>query len=253
MACGRADIARPTPRPRNRTVSRAEPGCAPPRIGHPETVSESPRSGIEKAGIVDNFQIDCFLPPGPDEAEGSLILDLALPVAEQARISASTPARSRPGTTPASAGTSTARGMAIEPLGLVRALRRRLFRATVFGLLVGALASLATWAIVPPAKYTATARLHVASAPPLFMYKTREATPDFPTFRQNQLALLKSQQVIDTALAKEDVKSLRSLQAKPDPAEWVQEQLTIAFSTGSEILEISMSGDDPATVATIVN
>ena len=87
----------------------------------------------------------------------------------------------------------------------------------------------------------------------MFMYKTREAAPEYATFRQTQLALLKSQQVIDTALSQDEVRSLHAVRTKADPTEWLQEQLTIGFSIGSEVLEIAMSGDDPKTVATLVN
>ena len=59
--------------------------------------------------------------------------------------------------------------------------------------------------------------------------------------------------MIDTALSQDEVKSLHAVRTKADPTEWLQEQLTIGFSNGSEVLEIAMSGDDPKTVATLVN
>jgi len=138
---------------------------------------------------------------------------------------------------------------------LAMAFFRRWILASIVGSLVGAVTGTITWTVVPAAKYTAVARLHVASVTPMFMYKTREReiTADYAMFRQTQLALLKSQQVIDTALRSNGVAELKGVKAKEDPAEWLQEQLSVSFASGSEVLEIALSGDDPKTVAALVN
>jgi len=85
----------------------------------------------------------------------------------------------------------------------------------------------------------------------MVMYKTRQPAPEYATFRQTQLALLKSQQVIDTALSQPAAKALQVVRIKADPAEWLQEQLSVTFSNGSEVLEIAMSGDDPKALSVL--
>jgi len=136
---------------------------------------------------------------------------------------------------------------------LARAFFRRWIPASILGLIVGLIVSAITWTVVPASKYTATARLHVASVPPTFMYKTREASTDYAMFRQTQLALLRSQQVLDSALGSPEVAELKALSTMADPSDWLREQLSISFASGSEVLEISLSGDDPKMVAVLVN
>jgi capsular exopolysaccharide synthesis family protein len=162
-------------------------------------------------------------------------------------------AGARPGTALVPPASTSAPKPRIEPLALARAFRRRWLPATLLGIVLGTIAGAVTWKVVPAAKYTATARLHVASVAPMVMYKTREPAPEYATFRQTQLALLKSQQVIDTALSQPEAQALQVVRSKADPAEWLQEQLSVTFSNNSEVLEIAMSGDDPKALAVLVN
>ncbi len=136
---------------------------------------------------------------------------------------------------------------------LARAFFRRWIPASILGLVASLIVAAVTWNVVPAAKYTATARLHVASVPPTFLYKTREAATDYSMFRQTQLALLKSQQVLDSALGSPEVAELKVLPNMVDPSDWLREQLSISFASGSEVLEISLSGDHPQMVAVLVN
>ena len=47
--------------------------------------------------------------------------------------------------------------------------------------------------------------------------------------------------------------NLKGVMTKEDPGEWLREQLSVSFASGSEVLEIALSGDDPKTVAALVN
>ena len=207
----------------------------------------------EKPTNVKNIQVDCFPAVGPYGAETSFTVIGSTPIPDPRQPAAVSWTGARPGPVLVPTAASQVKKRSIDPLRLARSFRRRGLSATLLGTLLGTIAGVVTWFVVPPARYTATARLHVASVAPMFMYKTREAAPEYATFRQTQLALLKSQQVIDTALSQDEVKSLHAVRTKADPTEWLQEQLTIGFSIGSEVLEIAMSGDDPKTVATLVN
>ena len=207
----------------------------------------------EKPTNVKNIQVDSFPAVGPYGAETSFPVIGSTPAPDPRQPAAVSWTAARPGPVLLPTAASQVKKRSIDPLRLARSFRRRALPATLLGTLLGTIAGVVTWFVVPPARYTATARLHVASVAPMFLYKPREAAPDYATFRQTQLALLKSQQVIDTALSQDEVKSLHAVRTKSDPTEWLQEQLSIGFSNGSEVLEIAMSGDDPKTVATLVN
>src|SRR5262245_32169108 len=52
-----------------------------------------------------------------------------------------------------------------DAIELLKALRRRWKLGLVMGLLIAAVAGIATWSIIPEAKYTARATLHVSTTP----------------------------------------------------------------------------------------
>ena len=216
---------------------------------------KTPSDG-EKLGTMKGTRVDCFPPVGSDRVEVALAVPGLQSTPAQGQPSGMVWTGARPGAVlvpTATASTTSAPKRPIEPLALARAFRRRWLPATLLGIVLGTIAGAVTWIVVPAAKYTATARLHVASVAPMVMYKTKEPAPEYATFRQTQLALLKSQQVIDTALSQDEVKALQVVRSKADPAEWLQEQLSVTFSNGSEVLEIAMSGDEPKALAVLVN
>ena len=171
----------------------------------------------EKPTNVKNIQADCFPAAGPDGAETSFTVIGSTPIPDPRQPAAVSRTAARPGPVLVPSAASQVKKRSIDPLRLARSFRRRGLSATLLGTLLGTLAGVVTWFVVPPARYTATARLYVASVAPMFMYKTREAAPEYATFRQTQLALLKSQQVIDTALSQDEVKSLHAVRTKADP------------------------------------
>ena len=67
------------------------------------------------------------------------------------------------------------------------------------------------------------------------------------------LNLVKSHSVINAALLDPKIKSLRMIAALKDPIEWLQAVLKVEFPEETEVLEISLSGGDPAEMAQVVN
>lgn len=141
----------------------------------------------------------------------------------------------------------------IDPIALLKALRRRWMLALPLGLFLGLAAATAVWFVIPPSKYTASARLFVPQAAPRFLYQTKETSSEYHLFRQTQAVRIRSQRVLGTALRRPEVQELDEFAKHEDPEDWLRRTLKIDFPDGAEILEISMSGQDPEALATLVN
>src|SRR6185437_9856275 len=138
------------------------------------------------------------------------------PVVSSPRWAPPRPGGAHPGLGPATA---------LDPIAFLQAFRRRWVAATAAGLLCGLAAAAATWMLVPPVKYVARATLEVKSYLPQFIFPTGEVMPDAVTFKQTQLALIKSRYILEPALRREGVATLRSVQAHEDPVEWLEKEL----------------------------
>jgi len=157
-----------------------------------------------------------------------------------------------PAATPAEEG-SPIGATRVDPIALLRALRRRWRLAVPLGLLLGVAAATAAWFVIPPSKYTATARLFIPQAAPRFLYETKETSSEYHLFRQTQVVRIKSQKVLETALKRPEVQGLDELAKHEDVEGWLRQTLKVDFPQGAEILEISMNGQDPHALATLVN
>jgi uncharacterized protein involved in exopolysaccharide biosynthesis len=67
------------------------------------------------------------------------------------------------------------------------------------------------------------------------------------------LTLIKSRLVLDAALQDENVRKNRLVQRKKDPIMWLQDNLNVEFVPGTEVMEISLRGDNPKELAGVVN
>jgi capsular exopolysaccharide synthesis family protein len=140
-----------------------------------------------------------------------------------------------------------------DAIGLLKALRRRWWIAIGLGLIVAALAGAAAYHVVPPAKYTARATLHVATNPKYIIFDPKERLADYRTYQRTQVAMARSQFVLSNALKRPDVLALPTIRTKTDPGEWLGSNIRIDFPDSSEVLEISLSGDRPRDLAVLVN
>ena len=59
--------------------------------------------------------------------------------------------------------------------------------------------------------------------------------------------------MLNAALQDKEVSKYRMVREQIDPIAWLQENLKVEFIAGSEVMEISLSGDDPHELAGIVN
>jgi len=143
-----------------------------------------------------------------------------------------------------------------SPMGLLRALKRRLALALGLAILVSGVSSLAAWFLLPPPKYQAQAKVLVRAATPQIMWKTIDAETDrdgSQRYEKSQLIQIKSRFVINTALGQRGISDLKMIREQARPAEWLAENLQAQFLQGTEVLQISLDGQDPEELARLVN
>jgi polysaccharide biosynthesis transport protein len=148
-----------------------------------------------------------------------------------------------------------AAGATLSPMALLYALRRRQMLALGVAILAAATCGPAAWFFVPPAQFKAQARLQVIAQQPKVLFGTveTEVSDDYHRYQTTQLTLVKSRLVLNTALQDEQVNKYRMVKELDDPIAWLQEKLKVEFISGSEIMEIALSGKDPQELAGLVN
>jgi succinoglycan biosynthesis transport protein ExoP len=138
-------------------------------------------------------------------------------------------------------------------LCLLKALKRRWAPALGLGLLLAAVAGGAAYVLVPGAKYTASASLHVATKPKRIIFEPQERETDFRTYQKTQTTLLKNHKILADTLAKPEVASLATVREQIDPEEWLDQALKAEFPGGSEVLQVTITGDRAEDLAKVVN
>jgi capsular exopolysaccharide synthesis family protein len=136
---------------------------------------------------------------------------------------------------------------------LLKAFRRRWPVAVTFGLIAAALAGTAAWDLLS-AKYVVFAQLRIASAAPRLVF--RDADSDGRSegmYQRTAAAMIKSRFVLNAALKSEDVKRLNVVLQQSDPIAWLEEELKVEFKDNSELVSVSMTGEDPAELMVLVN
>jgi Mrp family chromosome partitioning ATPase/uncharacterized protein involved in exopolysaccharide biosynthesis len=141
---------------------------------------------------------------------------------------------------------------AVPVRDLLPALRRQWVLALSAALAAGVVVGCAVYAALPPANYTARASLQVSAAPPV-VAAAPEAPSDFDTLKGTIQARVKSRAVLDAVLDQPDVKELGLLAPRRDPYEFLQGELAVDWSPGSEILGIRLSGERPKELAVLVS
>jgi polysaccharide biosynthesis transport protein len=136
---------------------------------------------------------------------------------------------------------------------LLVALRRCWLLGLVLGLPCAALAAAATWYLMPAAKYTVRAMVHISSAAEAGVGRPAGDAPLGLAFQRTQVTLVKSHVILDAVLSDPEIASLHLLRQQPSPKEWLAQQIEVDFSQGPEILAISLKGDDQAEMKVLVN
>ena len=131
----------------------------------------------------------------------------------------------------------------------IRPARTRIrLRFSLLALLIFiTLASLVLAWLVQPQYVVATALFQVESADSRLFGDTADQNQDgrnFEILKKTQLALLKSNFLLTSALRNPKIGSLAIFQGQSDPLEWLQANLEVDFPENAEILAIKLRGTE---------
>jgi len=151
-------------------------------------------------------------------------------------------------------GTSTNANSSNADTGaLLKALSRRWPLALVLGLIAAAAAGTAAWFLLA-APYVAFAQVRVkAKAEEIAFPTLEEARSEFLTFLRTQARHLKSRFVLSAALTREETKSLPVVLRQGDPIAWLEDELLVESTEGSEIITVTLRGPEPSELTALVN
>lgn len=145
----------------------------------------------------------------------------------------------------------------LSPLAVLHAFRRRWPLAVGLGTLAALIAGTAAWFLVPPAKFETQVVLQVFSRVPMVVFPTAEtqnqAQDEYKRYQKTQVALVKSRNVLLSALQQLKVGTLQTFRKVDDPVSWLKENLEVAFINESEIFHIGLKGEHPEEIAKLVN
>ena len=169
-----------------------------------------------------------------------------------------------PTTSIRTSGVSTARGLrthgldagaSISPADFLRGVRRRLPIALTLGLILGGIASVIAWSVLPSSKYTTGSLLSVSAAPQKIVFQTVDNNlgfgNEFATYQQTQETLIRSRFVLGAALRQPGISVLPSVLNQPDPIAWLAQDLRVSYT--GEAMQIGMEGERPKDIVLLVN
>ncbi len=137
-------------------------------------------------------------------------------------------------------------------LVLLKALQNRWPLALSLGVVAALLATVVAWQVVPSPKYRATTMLKVSSQTPKVLFDTLENKPDFKVYLATQKTLITTRMVLSAALRRPEVAGF-DCQNLADPVGWLEHQISVDLPANSELICISITGERPNDLATLVN
>jgi hypothetical protein len=97
------------------------------------------------------------------------------------------------------------------------------------------------------------ASLHVAEHPPRILLSTADERVDYPRYIKTQETFIRSRLVLSAALRDPKIAQRPSIKNRPDPLDWLQQNLVVTNPENSEVLQVAMapgsaSGVDQAAI-----
>jgi capsular exopolysaccharide synthesis family protein len=136
---------------------------------------------------------------------------------------------------------------------VVGALKYHWFLFMVLGSLLGGGLGVAAFTLFP-AKYTTAALLRVNSNyVGLLGSDANSARSEFLTFVRTQADAIRSENVLRAALRDSKIGNTNILRSVDDPVRWLEDNLLVEFSEHSELVKVSLTGEDPQELADIIN
>lgn len=144
--------------------------------------------------------------------------------------------------------------------GLAQALRRRWLVGVGLGAF-GAAAAVALVFFALPPRYVIEARFNVSAAPEgtLLLPAQQDPHVEFAVFKEYEKALVRSPLVLAAALNEKvsgggEARELPAVRAQGDGViDWMERALKADFKVAPEIMSVWMTGDDPETLADLLN
>lgn len=129
------------------------------------------------------------------------------------------------------------------PAALFSALRRRWVLATFLGLLAGAALGAGVWFSYPKGNHTARSILQLRSN----SIEVGKGQDDFTAFRQSQMYLVRSRDLVNRTLADARVKGLPTFKDKDDDemVRTLEDGLRVDGTIAPELIAVNFSGDTP--------
>lgn len=150
-----------------------------------------------------------------------------------------------------------AAGPELGPRDILNALKYHSVLFVTLGTLAAVGLFAAGWVLVP-GKYTTYATLFVSQQNPTNMPAVagNAETDNFPTYLKTQANLIKNRKIIGGALLDPHaaIAQLSMLRNEEDPAAFLEEKLLVEVNdTSKSDLRVTLSGEDPVQITTIVN
>lgn len=132
---------------------------------------------------------------------------------------------------------------------LLHALRRRWLPALALGCVVGVAAAIPVWLFLPRG-YEAVVWLRVRASGTLL---SDGRSAEYDAYRKTQLQLLRSPVVINAALRKPGISSLRMITEQDDPQTWLASTIEPVIQGDSEVMQLKFRGAVAEETAKILN
>ncbi len=147
-------------------------------------------------------------------------------------------------------------GMNFSVGSVCQSLRRRWIAAFFLASFLMAAGVTAAWFGLQP-NSTARATLQFAPSQPRILFATAENSSGFHNdsvnYQKTQATLLRSRLVWNAALKLPNVAQLSLVRDKIDILDWLERQLQVDTSGGTEIIRVSLSGDEPRELVVLLD
>lgn len=132
---------------------------------------------------------------------------------------------------------------------LLHALRRRWLPALALGLLTGIAVAVPVWLFLPRG-YEAVVWLRIRASGTLL---SEGRSAEYDAYRKTQLQLLRSPVVLNAALRKPGISSLRMITEQDDPQAWLAKTIEPVVQGDSEVMQLKFRGAVAEETAKILN
>ena len=147
-------------------------------------------------------------------------------------------------------------GPTLSAKSYAHSFRRRWGLAMAMGLFIATLVGGLLYLVIP-VNYEAAAMLRVRRQVEQILPTPGRGNIvtdlDYQTYKQTQSTLIRSPYVLTAALRKEAVQQLEMIRNESNPVDWLSREISAYYPEKSEILRISMEGEDPEELKTVID